>query len=80
MFCKCGDKIHPLRIEFLNKRNKPLTCINCSVEQKVGGFMTSTGKTERELIISDMSVIEELHQKAARTGTGVSKGVKMKSF
>jgi len=80
MFCKCGVEIHPLRVELLKKWNKPLNCINCSVEQKVGGFMTSTGKTERELIISDMDIIDELHQKAARAGTGVSKGVKMRSF
>lgn len=77
MFCKCGTQIHPKRVEFLQKANKPMTCLNCSTTQKVGGFMAVQGKTERAIIIAEMDVIEDLHKKSARAGVGVSRGVKM---
>lgn len=77
MYCKCGCKIPEKRIEFLQKYNKVLTCVNCSTTQKVGGFMTSESKTERTIIIAEMDVIDNLHKLSHRAGTGVSKGVKM---
>jgi hypothetical protein len=73
----CGCEVHPLRIKFLEKYNKPITCINHSNVEKVGGFMTSTGKTERELIITSQETANQLYKMAARAGTGVSRGVKM---
>lgn len=79
MFCKCGAEIPEKRVEFLQKYNKPMSCVNCAEGnvQKVGGFMTSTGKTDRELIIGEQSVINNLYKASARSGVGVSKGVKM---
>lgn len=76
-YCKCGVEIHPKRVEILQKINKPLTCINCSTTQKVGGFMNTEGKTERTIIIAEMDTIENLHKLSARAGVGVSRGVKM---
>lgn len=77
--CKCDNEIHPKRVEFLQKRNMPIMCLDC-VEgkvQKLGGFMNVEGKTERTIVIAPMEIIEQLHQVSARAGTGVSKGVKM---
>lgn len=78
-FCKCGEEIHPKRVEFLTKYNKALICINCAegTVKKVGGFMSVEGKTDRQIIIADMDTIENLHKVSQRAGTGVSKGVKM---
>jgi hypothetical protein len=76
-FCKCGDEIHPKRIEILDKMGKAHTCLSCSTTQKVGGFMSTEGKTERTIIIAEMDTINTLHKLSARAGTGVSKGVKM---
>lgn len=76
-YCKCGAEIPQRRVEFLQKNQLPLTCIHHSTTQKVGGFMSTDGKTERTLIISDMSTIENLHKLSARAGVGVSRGVKM---
>jgi len=73
----CGIKIHPKRIEILTKMNKPITCLEHSTTQKVGGFMSTEGKTERTIVIAEMDTIENLHRLSARAGTGVSKGVKM---
>lgn len=73
----CGVEVHPKRIEILNKMNKPVTCLEHSTSQKVGGFMCTEGKTERSIIIAEMDTIETLHKLSARAGTGVSKGVKM---
>lgn len=77
MFCKCGAEIHPKRVEFLQKYNKPMTCVQHSTTQKVGGFMSVEGKTERTIIIAEMDTINTLHKLSARAGTGVSRGVKM---
>lgn len=76
-YCKCGVEIPPCRVEFLQKNNLPLTCINHSTTQKVGGYMSTDGKTDRTLIIGDMQTIENLYKLSARAGVGVSKGVKM---
>lgn len=76
-FCKCGVEIHPLRVKFLEKYNKPMTCVAHSTTQKVGGFMSVEGKTERTIIIAEMDTINRLHHLSARAGTGVSRGVKM---
>lgn len=73
----CGCEVHPLRLKFLTKYSKPITCVNHSTAEKVGGFMTSTGKTERELIITSQETANQLYKMAARAGTGVSRGVKM---
>ena len=79
MFCKCGTEIHPKRVEFLQKHNKAMCCITCAEQtvQKVGGFMSTEGKTERSIIIADMNTISNLHKLSHRAGTGVSRGVKM---
>lgn len=80
-FCHCGEEVHLLRVKFLTKAGSPITCIKHSTTEKVGGFMATSGKTERELIIGSQESIENLHKAAARAGTGVSRGVKMdKSF
>ena len=76
-YCKCGIEIPQKRVEFLQKNNLPLTCISHSTSQKVGGFMSTDGKTDRTLIISDMDTISNLHHLSARSGVGVSRGVKM---
>lgn len=73
----CGVEIHPKRVEILQKMGKPLTCLEHSTTQKLGGYMNIEGKTERTIIIAEMNVIENLHKVSARAGTGVSKGVKM---
>lgn len=77
MNCRCGVEVPEQRAAFLIKVGKPITCMDCSTTQKVGGFMNVEGKTERSLIIADMEQIEHLHKISARAGTGVSKGVKM---
>ncbi len=40
-FCSCGVEIHPLRVKFLERANLPLTCIQHSTTEKVGGFMAT---------------------------------------
>lgn len=77
MYCKCGVEVHPLRIKFLEKYNKSITCIDCTTVQKVGGFMAIEGKTDRQIVIADMDLICRLNKLSERAGTGVSKGVKM---
>lgn len=77
MYCHCGVEVHPKRVEFLKKANKPITCLEHSATQKVGGFMAIEGKTDRQIVIAEMDVIENLNRLSARAGTGVSKGVKM---
>lgn len=76
-YCKCGASIHPKREAFLKKAGLPLTCLEHSTTQKVGGFMSTDSKTERTIIIADMDTIEHLHNVSARAGVGVSRGVKM---
>lgn len=79
MFCKCGSEIHPKRVEFLQKHNKAMSCISCAEKtvEKLGGFMSTEGKTERTIIIAPMSTVANLQKLSARAGTGVSRGVKM---
>ena len=79
MKCKCGNEIHPKRIEFLQKRNMSIMCLDCAEGKvkKLGGFMDTESKTERTIIIAPMEKIEHLHKVSARAGVGVSKGVKM---
>jgi len=77
MYCWCGAEIHPKRVQILNKAGYRLTCLKHSTTEKVGGFMATGGKTERELIIGPQEVINNLHKAAARAGTGVSRGCKM---
>lgn len=76
-FCFCGVEIHPLREKLLNKMGYKLTCLQHSTVEKLGGFMATSGKTERELIIGSQASTEALYRASARAGTGVSKGVKM---
>lgn len=75
--CYCGAIIPEKRVDFLKKYNKPLTCLQHSTTEKVGCFVTSSGKTERELIITSQETANLLYKAAARTGVGVSRGVKM---
>ena len=75
--CWCGKEIHPKREEFLIKYGKPLTCMEHSNVEKVAGFVTSTGKTERELIITSQETAAYLQKVSRRSGVGVSAGVKM---
>lgn len=77
MYCKCGVEVHPLRIKFLEKYSKPITCMDCTTTQKVGGFMATSGKTDRQIIIADMETISNLNNLSARAGMGVSRGCKM---
>lgn len=76
-FCFCGAEIHPLREKLLNKMGYKITCLQHSTVEKLGGFMATSGKTERELIIGSQASTEALYRASARAGTGVSKGVKM---
>ena len=79
-FCSCGAEIHPKRVEFLNKNQLPLTCLEHSQTQKKVGFQVVSGKTEREIQIVTTEVAAILEAKSARQGTGVSRGVKMKYY
>ena len=73
----CKIEVHPKRVDILNKMGKPITCLEHSATQKVGGFMSIEGKTERSIVIAEMDTIENLHRLSARAGMGVSKGCKM---
>lgn len=77
MNCKCGKEIHPKRVIILQKMKAPMTCVDCSATQKLGGFMSTEGKTERTIVIAPMETISMLEKMSARAGTGVSRGVKM---
>lgn len=79
MYCKCGNEIHPKRVDFLEKYNKPKCCINCAEGkvQKVVGFQVVSGKTEREVQIVSQEEGALLNKLSARAGMGVSKGCKM---
>lgn len=44
--CKCGDTIHPKRVEILKKNNQAITCPSCSKTQRMVGFQVVAGKTE----------------------------------
>lgn len=77
MYCSCGIEVHPLRVKFLQRYGRPITCLEHSSEQKKGGFMAISGKTDRQIIIADMDTISNLNKLSARAGTGVSKGCKM---
>jgi hypothetical protein len=76
-FCFCGLEIHPLREKLLNKMGYKLTCLQHSTVEKLGGFMATSGKTERELIIGSQESTNALYRASARAGSGVSKGCKM---
>jgi hypothetical protein len=76
-YCHCGAEIHPLRVKFLENAGYKLTCLVHSTTEKVGGFMATSGKTERELIIGSQESTNALYKASARAGTGVSKGCKM---
>lgn len=52
MFCKyCSLKINEDRLEFLQENNKEITCITCSKETKVTGFMDYNHKTAPQLVL-----------------------------
>ena len=61
MICKCGNVIHPKRVEILKKaRRQVITCINCATEEKHVGYMTIDGKTERAIQIVDANTAKNL--------------------
>jgi hypothetical protein len=76
-YCQCGAEIPQKRVEFLQKAGYKLSCINHSTTEKLGGFMSTSGKTERELIIGSQESTNALYRASARAGSGVSKGCKM---
>lgn len=79
MYCKCGSEIPQKRVEFLQKYNKRICCVNCAegTVQKVAGFQVISGKTEREIQIVSQEEASMLNKLSARAGVGVSKGCKM---
>lgn len=79
MNCVCGGDIHPKRVEFLQKKGMKVQCINCAEGnvQKKAGVQVISGKTERQLEICTPEQAARFEKLSARTGVGVSKGVKM---
>lgn len=76
-FCSCGSPIEQARLDATKGQAK--TCIKCMHSNDVSrkaGYMPSESKMRGQIIIGDQDTIMELHQKAWRAGTGVSRGVK----
>lgn len=78
-YCSCGNTIHPKRVEILQKQGRRLCCINCAENsvQKLVGVQVVSGKTERAIEICQPEQAKIFEKLSARTGVGVSKGVKM---
>lgn len=78
-FCVCGNQIHPKRVEILQKQGKKLSCISCAENnvKKLVGVQVVSGKTERAIEVCEPEQARLFEKLSARTGVGVSKGVKM---
>lgn len=51
-FCKnCNSEIPSERLEFLLENKKELTCVNCSTELRITGFMDYNHKTAPQLVL-----------------------------
>lgn len=52
MICKhCNSAITPERAEFLSEYNKEPTCLGCTKETKMTGFMDYNHKTAPQLVL-----------------------------
>jgi len=68
---KCGQKIHPQRLEMGFK-----TCVNCSSEKKYGYIHVFEGKTANTIqVIKDPDKAAELQWKQNRRNYGVANGM-----
>ncbi len=48
---KCETEIHPERIEFLVENKKEFTCVKCTTESRITGFMDYNHKTAPQLVL-----------------------------
>lgn len=51
MYCRCGSEICPERLEFLQQRGRPLTCVKCSGEQPAVCLVEYGHKTASTVVI-----------------------------
>jgi DNA-directed RNA polymerase subunit RPC12/RpoP len=49
--CSCGEEVDFERADFLISTNRKITCLDCSSEVKVTGFMDYNHKTAPQLVI-----------------------------
>ena len=47
----CEEEVNEDRAEFLIETKRKVTCMNCSTEQRVTGFMSYNHKTAPQLVI-----------------------------
>jgi len=76
LYCKCGSEIPIKRVEFLQKNNKRVCCINCSSESKVACYPVINHKTGNSIEICDQETADRLKVIMDRKGGIVSQGMK----
>lgn len=76
MFCKCGAEIPQKRVEFLQKNNKRVCCIDCTTEQRVASYPVINHKTGNTIEIVDQETADRLAVIMNRKGGIVSQGMR----
>jgi hypothetical protein len=54
----CRSNIPEGRLEFLVEKNKTITCIGCSTEQRAVGYMDYAHKTAPQLVLCPSNATE----------------------
>jgi len=66
----CGGDVHPKRVEILQGRNQPISCIGCAEGkvQRVVGFQVNDGKTDRSIEVCTPEQYNRLKSLERKTG------------
>mgnify|MGYP001298274859 CR=1 FL=1 len=71
MYCKCGNTVHPVRLE-LGYKN----CVSCSTTKTYSYVPIITHKTGNTIQIVPKHVADNINKLASRKGYGVMTGMK----
>lgn len=64
-YCKCGEKIHPVRIKYKYK-----TCVGCSSVERVASAPITNHKTGNTIQIVSQAMSVAIHKASRRKGYG----------